>query len=89
MCIRDRYSIVYRVGDNQSGTRTVTLTLPGAAGPVSDSSSYDFAVQPLRVTIDSPTTGAIIDRPAPAEGEAALADPIRVHACLLYTSRCV
>ena len=75
-----QYSIVYRVGDNQSGTRTVTLTLPGAAGPVSDSSSYDFAVQPLRVTIDSPTTGAIIDRPAPAEGEAALADPIRVHA---------
>jgi hypothetical protein len=75
-----QYSIVYRVGDNQSGTRNVTLTLPGTAGPVSDSRSYDFTVQPLRVTIDSPTTGAIIDRPAPAEGETALTEPIQVHA---------
>ena len=75
-----QYSIVYRVGDNQSGTRNVTLTLPGAAGPVSDSSSYDFTVQPLRVTIDSPTTGAVFERPVPAEGETALAEPIQVHA---------
>ena len=75
-----QYSVVYRVGDNQSGTRNVTLSLPGAAGPVSDSISYDFAVQPLSVRIDSPTTGALINRPAPAAGETALAEAIEIVA---------
>ncbi len=75
-----QYAVVYRVGDNQSGTRNVTLTLPGASGLVSDSSSYDFTVQPLSVRIDSPTTGAILSPPAPAAGETALAEPIQINA---------
>jgi hypothetical protein len=75
-----QYAVVYRVGDGHSGTRHITLSLPGAAGPVSDSSSYDFTVQPLSVSIESPTTGAIIERPAPAAGETALAEAIEVNA---------
>jgi len=75
-----QYSVVYRVGDNQSGTRNVTLSLPGAAGPVSAGGSYDFTVQPLSVRIDSPTTGALINRPAPAAGETALAEAIKIVA---------
>ncbi len=75
-----QYAVVYRVGDGHSGTRQITLSLPGAAGPVSDSSSYDFTVQPLSVRIESPTTGAILSRPAPAEDETALAEAIEVNA---------
>lgn len=71
-----QYAVVYRVGDNQSGTRNVTLSLPGAAGPVSDSISYEFAIDPPRVVLRTPENGAIITRQVrEAGGDPALAEP--------------
>ena len=71
-----QYAVVYRVGDNQSGTRNVTLSLPGAAGPVSDSISYEFAIDPPRVVLHTPENGAIITRQVREPGgDPALAEP--------------
>ena len=71
-----QYAVIYRVSDDAGGTRNVTLSLPGATGAVSDSVSYDIAVEPPRVVIRTPENGAIIPRQVQqAGGDPAQAEP--------------
>lgn len=71
-----QYAVVYRVGDDAPGTRNVTLSLPGAAGAVSASTSYDIAIEPPRVVIRTPENGTIIIRQVQeADGDPAQAEP--------------
>jgi len=66
-----QYVVSYRVGDNQSGTRNVTVGLPGAApGTI----SYDFEIEPPQVVIRVPDSGTTIARQMTGN-DAALAEP--------------
>ena len=66
-----QYVVSYRVGDNQPGTRNVTVGLPGATpGTI----SYDFEIEPPQVVIRVPDSGTTIARQMTGN-DAALAEP--------------
>lgn len=66
-----QYVVSYRVGDNQSGTRNVTVGVPGATpGAI----RYDFEIEPPQVVIRVPDSGTTIARQMTGN-DAALAEP--------------
>lgn len=66
-----QYVVTYRVGDNQSGTRNITIGLPGVTpGTI----SYDYSIEPPQVVIRVPDNYTRIARQMTGDA-AALAEP--------------
>ncbi len=73
---RQHYVIAYRVSDSLSGTRNVSVGMPGAVGTVSGESSYVVTVEPPQVVFDTPDSGNIFRRQgATWDADPAAAEP--------------